>query len=426
MPLGKVLQDDPTFIDQDLLPGADGLDIGSAQKPWRNIYATGITPVGPLIPSADNVDDLGTLLLRFRHLYLGSQLYLANGTTGAINARNAANNAFDPLLWLDATDNAVLNAITGKTIKFSVNAVSIVNLSATELAGTTDAVVALGDLTHRFTNLFLSSNLNLATGTGGAIQARNAANSGFNALLWSDASDNTVINAITGKLINISINSVAIANWSATELAPAVDNVIALGDLTHRFTSLNLSSTLNLATGTGGQIQARNAANSGYNPLLWSDASDNAVLNAITGKVIKFSVNGAAIFNMSAGKLQQLADFSIRNSADSSSNFIIRDAGDIEVPVGNLKLTAAGKALSMQTGGAAATSGTFVCNGASNVTINTTSIGVKSIVIISLNTVGGTVGQIPHVTTITAGTSFTVAGTASDTSTYNWAIVQTV
>jgi len=45
------------------------------------------------------------------------------------------------------------------------------------------------------------------------------------------------------------------------------------------------------------------------------------------------------------------------------------------------------------------------------------------IVLISLNTVGGTVGAIPKVTTITAGTSFTVAGTASDTSTYNWAII---
>lgn len=72
---------------------------------------------------------------------------------------------------------------------------------------------------------------------------------------------------------------------------------------------------------------------------------------------------------------------------------------------------------------AAATSGTFTCNGTSNVTITTTAAAANNIVLISLNTVGGTVGAIPKVTTITAGASFTVAGTASDTSVYNWMII---
>lgn len=92
---------------------------------------------------------------------------------------------------------------------------------------------------------------------------------------------------------------------------------------------------------------------------------------------------------------------------------------------GDIILNKAGTKLNYKTGGAAATAGTFTCNGATNVTINTTSIATTSIVVISLNTVGGTVGAIPKVTTITAGTSFTVAGTASDTSVYNWAIIGT-
>jgi hypothetical protein len=68
-------------------------------------------------------------------------------------------------------------------------------------------------------------------------------------------------------------------------------------------------------------------------------------------------------------------------------------------------------------------SGTFVANGTSAVTVTNAAITTTAVVIISLNTVGGTVGALPVVTTITAGTSFTVAATASDTSTYNYRII---
>ena len=67
--------------------------------------------------------------------------------------------------------------------------------------------------------------------------------------------------------------------------------------------------------------------------------------------------------------------------------------------------------------------GTFDANGTSSVTVDDVNMKTTSLVIISLNTVGGTVGAIPHVETITAGTGFTIIGTASDTSTYNYAII---
>lgn len=62
--------------------------------------------------------------------------------------------------------------------------------------------------------------------------------------------------------------------------------------------------------------------------------------------------------------------------------------------------------------------GTFVANGSSAVTVNDANITANSVILIGLLTVGGTVGAIPAVQTKTAGTGFTVAGTASDTSTY--------
>lgn len=69
------------------------------------------------------------------------------------------------------------------------------------------------------------------------------------------------------------------------------------------------------------------------------------------------------------------------------------------------------------------TSGTFTANGASAVTVADAAVTATSMIVISLKTVGGTVGAIPAVQTITAGTGFTVAGTASDTSVYNYLII---
>lgn len=71
----------------------------------------------------------------------------------------------------------------------------------------------------------------------------------------------------------------------------------------------------------------------------------------------------------------------------------------------------------------AGASGTFTANGATPVTVSAPSLVVGASIAITLKTVGGTVGAIPHVATITPGTGFTVVGTALDTSIYNWAII---
>jgi hypothetical protein len=62
---------------------------------------------------------------------------------------------------------------------------------------------------------------------------------------------------------------------------------------------------------------------------------------------------------------------------------------------------------------------TFTCNGTTPVTVAAPEVTATSIIIPTLKTVGGTVGAIPAVKTITPGTGFTIAGTASDTSVYN-------
>ncbi len=65
---------------------------------------------------------------------------------------------------------------------------------------------------------------------------------------------------------------------------------------------------------------------------------------------------------------------------------------------------------------------TFTLTGATPLTVPNAAITINSLIIISLNTVGGTVGAQPHVKTIGAGT-MDVVGTAADTSVYNYMII---
>lgn len=66
---------------------------------------------------------------------------------------------------------------------------------------------------------------------------------------------------------------------------------------------------------------------------------------------------------------------------------------------------------------------TFTANGATPVTVAYPQVTANSIIVFTLKTVGGTVGAYPTVKTITPGTGFTVAATASDTSDYNYRVL---
>lgn len=82
-----------------------------------------------------------------------------------------------------------------------------------------DAVYDIGSPQKRIRNLYVSGSVigaifDLANNQ--FLQSRNAANTGFLQLLKADASDNTVLNAPTGKVINFQINQVTKASLSAT------------------------------------------------------------------------------------------------------------------------------------------------------------------------------------------------------------------
>ena len=75
------------------------------------------------------------------------------------------------------------------------------------------------------------------------------------------------------------------------------------------------------------------------------------------------------------------------------------------------------------TGNRPVTTGTVTLNGTSPQTVAAPLVTANSIIVFTLQTVGGSVGAYPAVQTKTAGTGFTVIGTAGDTSTYNYWII---
>lgn len=70
------------------------------------------------------------------------------------------------------------------------------------------------------------------------------------------------------------------------------------------------------------------------------------------------------------------------------------------------------------------TSGTVTLNGATPVSVTNANVTANSVVIFTVKTPAGTVSpNAPNVLTITPTTGFTVGGTASDTSLYNYVIL---
>lgn len=171
-------------------------------------------------------------------------------------------------------------------------------------------------------------------------------------------------------------------------------------------------------------------------PSLWAALADTlifwggrAVMASPADGVVKLSNNAQTDFSRlqlggttsSFPSLKRSAATVAFRLADDSADAAIATAGI--AASGSLTFGAAATGPILKQG-ANGRVGTFVLNGSTPVTVSNTSIAITDAIIFSLNTVGGVVGVHPTIVTITAGTGFTVAGTAADTSTYNYAIIK--
>jgi len=97
--------------------------------------------------------------------------------------------------------------------------------------------------------------------------------------------------------------------------------------------------------------------------------------------------------------------------------------GDIRVSSGNMIINSAGKTLEIKQGSnACAGTGAVMVAGA--VTVSTTAAATGDIILLTKTAAGGTSGAGMPVITISNAVSFTITGTATDTSTWSWIIIK--
>jgi hypothetical protein len=191
-------------------------------------------------------------------------------------------------------------------------------------------------------------------------------------------------------------------------------------------------------------LKARNQANSADISILKVDGTDDTVLNAETGDVIKLAIAGTAEATLTDDQLTLSgASFQIvpgatsllfRNNADSSTNLSLDNSGNVIIQgnlslnAGELSLTGTGKTLAIQEAtGASACSGTATANGTTAVTVATTCAITGSRIFISATGDGSGLATNDQgacwVTNIQNGTSFDLdCPDANNNAAYNWII----
>lgn len=183
-------------------------------------------------------------------------------------------------------------------------------------------------------------------------------------------------------------------------------------------TPVNYIQALNCGTGFNPSIMAAGSdTNIGWN---FASKGTGSLFFNTRGTVVQFQVNdtASANHNITVTGSNGGAPTMSTNGGDLA---LSSNTGNIQSSA-SLTFTAATKGIVLKQG-ANGKCGTFIANGVTPVTVSNTSIAITDTIAISLNTAGGTVGTDPAVRTITAGSGFTVAGIALDTSTYNYVII---
>lgn len=176
---------------------------------------------------------------------------------------------------------------------------------------------------------------------------------------------------------------------------------------TNRLVSLGMHDQLakevaGLASGLGvipnnTYLRVRNAAGTANLSVLKSDASDNTVLNAGTGKTVSLAVN--------------------------SVNELTAASTGVTVAAGDVNMNTSGQTLAIQEATAAnACSGSVTANGTTPVATSTTCWTTGSRVFLTKTSTSAVNGSC-YISATSNGVSFTITCLATDTGTYNWFII---
>ena len=132
---------------------------------------------------------------------------------------------------------------------------------------------------------------------------------------------------------------------------------------------------------------------------------------------------GAQPFPTADDSYQYTVDANMWFGAYTQIGFAVGTGIATATPSTDLSITATAVTLGVPLQFPAARYGTFVCTGAGTITITNSNMLATSNVVISMNAAGGTITTPPAMKTVTGGTGFTVLCGVTDTSTYNYLIM---
>lgn len=227
------------------------------------------------------------------------------------------------------------------------------------------------------------------------------------------------VTTLTGsERVSIGVNSPQSASCTTALIA----GLAAASNTSESITAL---TTVGAGTVTAAGIVSRNVLRTGPTAA-FTDTSATAVAivaalpsGAPVGAVFSFTYinNVAYVCTFTPG-----SGVTIKNLAGTSTDVTIAPKSTARFLVTVVSATAV-TIQETSTAFYTTTIGTFTCNGTGAVTVTDAAVSANSAIIVTLKTVGGTVGAVPSVKTITPGTGFTISGTASDTSVYNYTIL---
>lgn len=184
-----------------------------------------------------------------------------------------------------------------------------------------------------------------------------------------------------------------------------------------------------IAFGAGGQaLYLTAAAGTPSSPTAVTASNPSRIFASLyTGSA--YAINGGLSFTPTethSGSVQGTKfDLSTTKTGTTSliTSFTVDGAADVRAVAGNLTIDTAGKGLVVKSGANTKLDATGALTAGSKVVSNT-SVTANSRIFFTLKTLGGTVGIAPYVSAVSAGTSFTVTATATDTSDYYYFIVE--
>jgi hypothetical protein len=347
----------------------------------QNTTGTGLTAVGKYAAyhntTANSVTAVGSGALQ-------------NNATGAENT--AIGSGADGAQTSGDTTAIGYSALANSTAAAN----TAVGSKAAQISTTATGIVAVG-YSADYQNT--TGNNNTAVGTS-ALQSNQTGTDntgiGTSALNPATGSDNTAVGS--GALFSLTTgnDNTGSGYKSGGQMTTAADNVAngllsLYGDTT---------GSVNVAVGSSaGRFQADGATALNPNNSVYigavSKGKDNSDSNSI---VIGYNAIGAG------------ANTAVIGSASTTDVYFGSSTGAANIHGNKLLLASARK-------------GTFVCTAAGTITITNSLATATSDIVITMNTAGGTVTTPPAFKTPGNGTNFTVLCGATDTSTYNYLIL---